>query len=485
MKTISVLTITLFTALLVSCGGSSYSDEPDPGGPPVGGIGRTGLAVGPISTFGSVVVNGVRYDTTSTIITVDGQPATQSDLRVGQVVLVKGEVDDNQTTGTADEIHFEENVKGPVQSIDIATSRLIVLGQTVITGPDTSFDDNIQPASLDGLSVGDLVEVSGQTMADGSIVATRIEMKPAGTAFEVHGTVSNLDSANFRFSINALTVDYSAATLDDFPGGQISNGDFVEAKGNALNGNGALTANRVEFKGSPVSGVSGLYVEVEGFITRFVSAQDFDVSGVSVITNASTAFEGGVAADLGLNVKVEVEGELNANGAIVAEKVDIRRAKAVRATALVDSVNVAGNSLVMLGITFNIDALTRLEDKSNADVDPLRIADLNVGDYLEIRGSELPAGSRQIMAAILERDDVDTRTILQGFVETVADPSFAILGVTITTNGSTVFRDTDDSSISAAEFFSRVSAGSLVKARGLESSSTTITADEVEFELEF
>ena len=184
-------------------------------------------------------------------------------------------------------------------------------------------------------------------------------------------------------------------------------------------------------------------------------------------------------------MKVEVEGELNANGAIVAEKVDIRRAKAVRATALVDSVNVAGNSLVMLGITFNIDALTRLEDKSNADVDPLRIADLNVGDYLEIRGSELPAGSHQIMAAILERDDVDTRTILQGFVETVADPSFAILGVTITTNGSTVFRDTDDSSISAAEFFSRVSAGSLVKARGIESSSTTITADEVEFELEF
>jgi hypothetical protein len=484
MKTVSVLTITLLTALLVSCGGGSYNDEPDPGGPPVGGIGRTGMAVGPISTFGSVVVNGVRYDTSSTTITVDGQPATQSDLRVGQVVLVKGVVDVNQTTGTADEIHFEENVKGPVQSIDIATGRLVVLGQTVITGPDTSFDDNIQPASLDGISVGDLVEVSGQTMADGSIVATRIEMKPAGTAFEVHGTVSNLDSANFRFSINALTVDYSAATLDDFPGGQISNGDFVEAKGSALNGNGALIANQVEFKGTPVSGASGLYVEVEGFITRFVSAQDFDVSGVSVITNGSTVFEGGVAADLGLNVKVEVEGELNANGAIVAEKVDIRRAKAVRATALVDSVNVAGNSLVMLGITFNIDSLTRLEDQSNADVDPLTIADLNVGDYLEIRGSEYPPQSPD-HGCHTEREDVDTRLSCRASLNFAADPSFTILGVTINTTGSTEFRDTDDSSISAAEFFNRVSAGSLVKARGVESSSTTITADEVEFELEF
>jgi hypothetical protein len=35
------------------------------------------------------------------------------------------------------------------------------------------------------------------------------------------------------------------------------------------------------------------------------------------------------------------------------------------------------------------------------------------------------------------------------------------------------------------EFFSRVSAGSLVKARGLETTATTITGDEVEFELEF
>jgi len=151
----------------------------------------------------------------------------------------------------------------------------------------------------------------------------------------------------------------------------------------------------------------------------------------------------------------------------------------------VDSVNLAGNSLVMLGITFSVDALTRLEDKSDADVEPLTIADLNVGDYLEIRGSELPAGSGQILAAILEREAVDSRTILQGFVETDSDPPFTILGVTISTNGATVFRDTDDSIISAAEFFSRVTAGSLVKAEGTETSAMAISAEEVEFELEF
>jgi hypothetical protein len=136
----------------------------------------------------------------------------------------------------------------------------------------------------------------------------------------------------------------------------------------------------------------------------------------------------------------------------------------------------------MLGITVNIDALTRLEDKSNADVRPLTINDLNTGDYLEVRGGEQPAGSGRILASILERDDINTETILQGFVVSVANPSFTILGVTITTNGSTQFRDTDDSSITSAQFFSRAAAGTLVKAKGTETSSTAITADEVELE---
>ena len=118
-----------------------------------------------------------------------------------------------------------------------------------------------------------------------------------------------------------------------------------------------------------------------------------------------------------------------------------------------------------------------------ADLDPLTVADLNVGDYLEIRGAEFPAGSGTILATILERQDVDPDTILQGFVETVNDPALTILGVTIETNGA-IFRDVDDSILTATEFFNLVDVNSLVKAKGTESSVSVITATEVEFELE-
>ncbi len=486
MKNIlGTITLLLAFSLLHGCGGGGGgSGTPPVVPPPVDAIIRTGIAVGPIDTFGSVVVNGVRYDTATATFTSDGAAASESDLNVGDVVTVMGTIEDDGLTGTAETVATDDTVKGPIESIDLALSQIVVLGQTVLIRPETSFDDTLSPASIDGLSVSMIVEVSGQIDANGNVLATRIEPKPAGTQFEVHGTVSGHNATTFVFSLNNLVVDYSGATLNDFPGNAIADGDFVEAKGVSLGAAGELIATIVDLEDNGLNGAADTHVEIEGFITRFVSATDFDVTGNPVTTNGSTTFVGGVAADLGLNIKVEVEGALDAGGLLVAEKVDIRRSKAVRGVAVADSVDAAAGSVVMLGITFTTDELTRFEDKSSADIRPLTIGDISAGDYLEIRGAEFPAGSGQILATIFEREDLDTRTELQGFVETVADPSLTILGVTIDTNGSTIFRDIDDNVISATDFFSQVAANSLVKASGSETGDTSILAQEVEFELE-
>lgn len=477
---LAVLISTFAIAAISGCGGGSSTNATTP---PVAGISGNGIAVGPVSTFGSIVVNGVRYDTANATFTIDGNAATESDLKVGQIVVVKGTSDDDFASGTANSVSSDDNVTGPVDSIDLVLSQLVVMGQLVLVTADTSFDDNITPASLEGLTVGDIVEVSGFFTASGATEATRIEKEPAGTRFEVHSHVSNLDAANFRFSINALEVDYSNATLEDFPSGQVSDGDFVEAKGMGFGAGGELIADSVELEDFGINGDDGDHVEVEGLITRFVSATDFDVAGIAVTTNSATVYEGGVEADLGLNIKVEVEGTLDANNVLLAEEIEFRRGKAIRSIAVVDSVDAASDSLVMLGITFTMDELTRFEDKGVLELRPLTINDLNAGDYLEIRGTEFPAGSGQVLATILERDDLDTKTMLQGFVESVSDPTFTILGVTIDTTGAE-FQDLNDLPISATEFFNQISVGTLVKAEGIETGDTRITADELELELE-
>lgn len=467
-------------SVLAGCGSSSDSGPVLDGSGPVSGIGRTGVAVGPISTFGSIVVNGVHYDTDSATITINSQPATQGDLRVGQVVVISGSIDDGGTTGTANTVIFDDNVKGPIQSIDPAAGTLLVLGQQVLVGDATSFDDSINPGSLAGLSVDDIVEVSGLVNADGEIAATRIELESAATSFEVLGIASDLDTVAFTFSINDLTIDYSAAELDGFPAGEISNGDLVEVEGSSFAASSELIATEVNFEDPLGAGDEGDRLELEGFITRFESATDFDVSGIPVTTSASTVYEDGGAADLGLNVKVEVEGDFDASGVLVATEIEIDRAKAVRAGALIDSVDSTGNSLVLLGITVTVDSKTRFEDQSDAHISPLTLADLSAGDYVEVRGDESPAGSGQLTATILERDDADDEVKLRGYVQSLSQPGFAILGVTVETDATTQFSDENEQPMSATEFFSRVTVNSLVEVEGSETSATVILAEEVE-----
>ncbi|MDJ0793326.1 MAG: DUF5666 domain-containing protein [Woeseiaceae bacterium] len=482
-----IYVLTAVALLLTACGGGGSNSgpvaNPNPGGN-TGGITRTGdaVAIGPITGFGSVIVNGVTYDTSSATFTQDGTTVTEAAFKVGQYVLVQGTIDSNDTTGTASSVTFDDNVEGPVSSVDSAAGSFVVLGQTVTVNGNTSFDDSC-PATLDGLLGVAAVEVSGPVMADGTIAATRIECKAVAGELEVTGVVSNHNAGAMTFQINALVVDYSSAMLEDFPTGSITDGDPVEAKGNNLGGAGELLATRVEYKGAEFADNEGDHVEVEGFITRFGSAADFDVSGIPVTTNGATVFEGGAAGDLGLNLKVEVEGEFNSSGVLLATKVEIKQATSVRVTGRIDAVS--GSTVLILNIPVTTDGVTtRFEDKSSADVDPLSVADLNVDDYVEVRGQEFPAGSGEILAVLLERDDARAETELQGFVEVggVSRPTLTVLGVTIETNGATEYRDALDQPMLPDDFWAAVAEGTLIEAQGTETGMSTLLAEELELE---
>jgi hypothetical protein len=427
-----------------------------------------------------VIVNGVRFDTSGAEFSVDDSPASQDDLAVGDVVTIRGRMNDDGRTGRADSVAGSDAVEGPVNSIDLAAGTLVVAGQLVITSADTSYDDNIPGASLAGLAIGNYVEVAGFFDANGDIRATRIERKPAGSEVEVNGIVANLQ-ASVSFTINDLTVNYATALIDDCPGGALANGLRVEAKGTSFNA-GALVATKVECKG--VGDDDGDDVgdrrEIEGLVTRFASITDFDVAGRRVTTTASTVYERGTAADVQLNAKVEVEGTVDANGVLVARKVSIRRGSNIRIAAEVDAVGT--DTVTLLGITVRVDRLTRMEDKSDADEESFTVGDINVGDFLEVRGAELPAGSGEVLASRLEREDEADETEIQGPVTAIAQPDLGIFGVTVTTNGSTEFEGLGDDEISAAEFFGTVVLGDLVKAKGAETGTSAVLAEEVEFE---
>src|SRR6185312_3579331 len=180
---------------------------------------------------------------------------------------------------------------------------------------------------------------------------------------------------------------------------------------------------------------------------------------------SSTRFENGSAADLALNAKVEAEGQIDANGVLVATKVQFKRQGTARIEARVDAVDVAANKLVVLGIDVTVNANTRVEDKSDQRVPMFNLGSIVAGDFVEVRGAELPAESNDVVASRLERRRPEEEVRLRGVVDTVSAPSLTILGVTIQTNARTDFENSSEGSMSADEFFTDA-VGRIVEAKG-------------------
>jgi hypothetical protein len=264
-------------------------------------------AFGVISGLNSVTVNGVRYETNSTTVTVNGQLANFSDLELGQIVSLKGTIEVDGPNGTANRIDYEATVIGPVESIDAALGRLVVMGQTVQTDTDTVFDPSIDPSTFAGLTVGSNAQISGFLDSNGEFNATRVERDTASTGVQVIGNVAGLDLANMLFTINRLTVDYGSATVIDLPGGMPADGIFVIAKGSLASG--ILVVDEIlSLYDRDIN--LGERVQVSGLITRFESPDDFDINGFSALANANTSFSNGTINDLAANAQVTIDGEL-------------------------------------------------------------------------------------------------------------------------------------------------------------------------------
>jgi hypothetical protein len=440
----------LLATVIVACGGGG-------GGSTTAGTaaqGPAGVSVGAITGFGSVHVNGKKFQTTNTVIHVDGQVATQADLHVGDVIEVRGHHDSNSNTDVADAIELHSNVSGPVTAIDLGTQHVVVLGQTVVVSATTSFGDGITPASLAGIAQGDILRVSGNTMADGSIQATRIERKPAGTAMRVTGTAASTDPTGHTLMINALTVDFSAASLSDFPSGGPADGQLIEATGTSLGATGELLATHLELRsGKELKGEVDAESEIEGVVTRFASASDFDVAGRAVTTDANTQFNGGAATDLALDLTLEVEGELNATGVLVAKRVTFQKPADAALVAAVDAVDAANGTVTALGTTVKVDGLTRFEDHGGDHKNTFSLADVHVGDWVSVRGAENPAASGALLAARFERMEAGKSARIAGFVRVAASPTLTILSTPVATNGTTTFTDRNGHASSASAFF--------------------------------
>ena len=469
-KISTVCLAAVLTALLVACGGSgSASSTSSP---------AAVITTGSITGFGSIFVNGVHFQTSGATIRKNGTAVDESQLAVGEVARVKGSKNDGNETGVADTIEVDENVVGPIATIDTTHSLVTVLGQTVKINGGTSFSQDIQPAGIAGLTAGDVIRVSGFIDSSGNIVATRIERNGPGAPLQVLGAVSNLDTTAHTFHVNALIVNYASANLTGFASGQPSTGDLVEVQGTAFDATTlTLTAMHVTREQSDEEEAGDHRdTEREGLITRFASATDFDVAGKPATTTSSTVYRNGTAADLVLNAKVEVEGTLDSSSVLVASVVTFRHNGGIELESQVIAVDTTAGTINLLGVAVTVTSMTELEDKSSAHVQKFSLTDISVGDTIDVHGFESPVGSGKVVVTRLEREPASSTVSVQGSFTAGTSPDFTVLGITIDASSATL-KGADGATLALANFLSQA-VGHGVEVSGTLSGSV-VTASEI------
>jgi len=253
-------------------------------------------------------------------------------------------------------------------------------------------------------------------------------------------------------------VDFSAANLSGFASGGPAAGDLVIARGTVFDATQVkLTATRLRKADTDRDEqAEGGMVEEEGLITRFASAMDFDVAGAKVTTTSSTVFKNGTAADLAVNVRVEVRGTLDANKVLTADVVEIEHIAVIGLAATVSGVDTTMSTLTVLGVTISVDTNTRFEDEGSAQMQMFSLTDVKVGDTVLVRGFEHPAGSGMVLATRLVRlPPLPSMAVaVRGPFTASTATQFTILGIMIDATNAT-FRKGADQSLTAAEFFTQ------------------------------
>jgi hypothetical protein len=330
-RTLSWLALAAATALLAACGGGSDAPVAVPLPQAVPGGTPTALAGGIVTGFGSVIVDGKRWDDRNarTERARDDNPSASdlTEAKLGHRVEIEFESD-----GVAKTMRVEAEVLGRVSAVDAVKKELRIAGQLVRTntdpaaGPVTIYADGYTQFS--DIKLDDVAEVHGLPRYDSAtsryvIEASRIEKKatlPAGIA-RIAGVVTAYDPAARTFKLGDLVVSVGSALV--VPANRsLANDIRVVVWTTAISTGPAATASFIRIKER--SEATGLQSEVAGRISKFdAAAASFELGGIKV--NARSAIVVPANQSLAADLYVVARGTFATDGALNATQVRIRK----------------------------------------------------------------------------------------------------------------------------------------------------------------
>jgi hypothetical protein len=375
-KKLIAVSIVAGAALLAGCSNDSDEDGPDLSNTPALSS-DSATAQGRITGFGSIFVSGVKYETDNAAITVDGQPASEDDLQLGQVVTVRGV--SSGDIGNAISVSYDDIVDGIVTNVSLdqkGLGSIAVMGYEVTVDANTIvefYTSNITALSQavydQNVGIQYIAEVSGYSDGNNRIHATRIDVKdydPVNGYIEIKGYVNNFDANSATFAIANMEVAYNTATLfDDMTESMLADGMLVEVKGNGFDSQGRLLADRIEneINSGASSGTVDDDYEIEGVVSS-VSSDQFVLNGYTIFYDQNTLG----TEYLTEGALVEVDAYRDDQSRLIAEEIepdelDDNYHTKLEMKSLVQDVDLVNNTVQVMGKTIQLTSSTMMWDE--------------------------------------------------------------------------------------------------------------------------
>ena len=197
---VTLFCMSLLFSLVIGC-----SDDPVGG---ISGTGKagtvlnTGIIVGQIDSINELSIDGLIFDATASEVTINGEPGSLEDLRVG--MAISAEVDYDQQT--AKSIAYQPLVAGPVDSVSDDKRTVVVLGQKITISEETYLDD----LTVEDIFEDNVIEVSGSRNKSSIVVAEYIRVPNLSDNYFVIGQLDESSDSMSSSFIAGTNVDLSS-----------------------------------------------------------------------------------------------------------------------------------------------------------------------------------------------------------------------------------------------------------------------------------
>ncbi|VAY88917.1 conserved hypothetical protein [mine drainage metagenome] len=283
--------------LLSSCGGGTQL---------AGGVGTggTGVVTGTVTGFGSLVMDGIAYN--SATPRYDAESTTQPSVSVTAMkVPLGGQLNiQTDTQGNPTSVWINPALVGVVTSVNPTSGTLVVNGMEVVVNSTTSSLPNtffIGYAGMGAIQLNDMVQVHGVpgTSSSGTpfVQATLIKLMPSNLPItRVSGALTQWNPSQHTFTVNGISFSFNASTQFFSPfsnqtlgTGALKNGQWVNIWSQTPSGTTPLVAGSVQVS-TLLPGMNG-NITLSGLVSA-VQGNQFQVDGVLV----NGIHQGGVTA---------------------------------------------------------------------------------------------------------------------------------------------------------------------------------------------